>query len=548
MVAPKVVWPQAVETLYRQAGYWTDDTFDTLLHDVGQNFALRPAVIDGDRVLTYAALIAEVDRLARGLTRLGLQYDDCVVVQVPNCAEFIVLCFALMRLGVKPVFALPAHRYTEISAFCQFVEAKAYVICDQFGGFDYRTLARRLVEADQAPAHVVVVGDSAEFLSYDTLLLQGESGGELSSVAPVVSSDVACLLLSGGSTGIPKLIPRRHCDYLYNIRTSVAVCGFSQQTVYLAALPMAHNFPMACPGFFGVLMVGGTVVLAPDPGPDTCFDLIARYGVTDTALVPPVVMLWLDAVSQHEPGSLASLQCLQVGGAKLVEEVARRVTPILGCRLQQVFGMAEGLICYTRADDPQGQEVLCQGRPMSPGDEVRMVDPQGQDVEEGAIGELWTRGPYTIRGYHNLDAHNATAFTSDGFYKTGDLVRRLADGSLIVEGRVKDQINRGGEKISAEEVENLLLRHPAVFDAAVVAMPDPTWGELSCAFVIARGAPPKAIELTRHLRREGLAAFKIPDRVHFIDQFPSTGVGKTSRRTLRDALQAEYFTAKVEPV
>ncbi|SIT07114.1 (2,3-dihydroxybenzoyl)adenylate synthase [Insolitispirillum peregrinum] len=538
MAAPVVRWPQAVEDHYRAAGYWTEETFDSLLHTSVSRFGNAPAVVDDGVVLSYRDLAAEVDALANGLARMGLQKGDCVVVQLPNCHQFVVLCFALMRLGVVPVFALPAHRQTEITAFCRFVQARAYFIADVVGGFDYRTLARAVLAEDGVAAQVVVVGEADGFVSYQSLRQDG--------VVPCVAqaADVACLLLSGGSTGIPKLIPRRHCDYLYNVRTSVEVCGFGRQTVYLAALPVAHNFPMACPGFFGTLMAGGTVVLAADPGPDTCLELIDRHGVTDTALVPPLVMLWLDAVAADGRlrDRLRSLRCLQVGGAKLVEEVARRITPTLGCRVQQVFGMAEGLICYTRQDDPDALVMVAQGRPMSPADEVRVVDDSDHDVADGAIGQLLTRGPYTIRGYYQLPEHNAVAFTEDGFYRTGDLVRRLPDGSLVVEGRVKDQINRGGEKISAEEVENLLLGHPSVFDVAVVAMPDKTWGELSCAFVIPRGPAPRPLDLTRHLRAQGLAAFKIPDRIQFIDAFPATGVGKTSRRALRDALQAEYFS------
>jgi 2,3-dihydroxybenzoate-AMP ligase len=165
-----------------------------------------------------------------------------------------------------------------------------------------------------------------------------------------------------------------------------------------------------------------------------------------------------------------------------------------------------------------------------------VVDEDGVDVAPGETGQLLTRGPYTIRGYYKAEAHNARAFTSDGFYCTGDLVRMTPEGYLVVEGRAKDQINRGGDKVAAEEVENHLLAHPSVHDAAVVALPDPFLGERTCAFVIPRGAPPTATALTSFLRGRGLAAFKIPDRVEFIDAFPQTGVGKVSKKALREAL------------
>ncbi|MNO93810.1 2,3-dihydroxybenzoate-AMP ligase [compost metagenome] len=292
----------------------------------------------------------------------------------------------------------------------------------------------------------------------------------------------------------------------------------------------------------GTLLAGGRVVCSRRPDPDTCFALISAERVTVTALVPPLAMLWLDAQAQRL-ADLSSLRVLQVGGAKLLSTAAARVTPILGCTLQQVLGMAEGLLCYTRLDDRQELILHTQGRPLSADDEVRIVDEQGQAVPDGEVGELQVRGPYTIRGYYRLPAHNAKAFTDDGFYCSGDRVRRTAEGYLVVEGRDKDQINRGGEKVAAEEVENLLINHPQVHDAALVAMPDALLGESTCAFIVARNPAPSTFALKQHLRSQGLAAFKVPDRIEFVPQFPQTGVGKVSRKDLRESLRLAWLDA-----
>jgi 2,3-dihydroxybenzoate-AMP ligase len=282
--------------------------------------------------------------------------------------------------------------------------------------------------------------------------------------------------------------------------------------------------------------------MAPSPDPATCFALIARERVTVTALVPPLALAWLDARRpQHD---LSSLALLQVGGAKLTPEVARRVGPVLGCALQQVFGMAEGLVNYTRSDDPLDVVIESQGRPISELDEIRVVDEDGEDVAPGELGHLLTRGPYTIRGYY-ADADPAS-FTPDGFYRTGDVVRRLASGHLVVEGRAKDQINRGGEKIAPDEVEDHLLAHPSVYDAAVVGVPDDRFGERSCAVIVPRDGcePPTGAEVRRFLRERGMAAFKVPDRVEVVEAFPQTGVGKVSRRALRAAVAASLIDVK----
>nr|WP_217442642.1 (2,3-dihydroxybenzoyl)adenylate synthase [Myxococcus sp. CA033] len=523
-------WPQDYAERYRSAGYWKGETFGRMLRERAERHGERTALVSGKERWTYRELDARVDRLAAGLKGLGIQPQDRVVVQLPNIGAFHEVCFALFRLGALPVFALPAHRASEIGYFCEFTEAVAYVIADRHGGFDYRNLATSVQAKTPSLRHVIVVGDAGPFTSLESLY--ADSPVELTEPRP---DDVAFFQLSGGSTGVPKLIPRTHDDYLYSLRASAEICQLDASSVYLCALPAAHNFPMSSPGVFGTFYAGGTSVLALHPSPDVAFPLIEKEKVTITALVPPLAMVWLDAAKARRH-DLSSLRVLQVGGAKFSAEAAARVKPALGCTVQQVFGMAEGLVNYTRLDDSEELIVNTQGRPISVDDEIRIVDEDGQDVATGETGQLLTRGPYTIRGYYKAEAHNARAFTSDGFYCTGDLVRMTADGYLVVEGRAKDQINRGGDKVAAEEVENHLLAHPEVHDAAVVSMPDAFLGERTCAFVIPRGTPPAATSLTAFLRERGLAAFKIPDRVEFVETFPKTGVGKVSKKALRETL------------
>ncbi|GAA2641009.1 (2,3-dihydroxybenzoyl)adenylate synthase [Dactylosporangium fulvum] len=526
------MWPDEFARRYRERGYWTGQTFDALLRERAATHGDRVAVVDGERHVTYRELRDRALSLAAGLHRLGVRRGDRVVVQLPNTADYFDVVFALFRLGALPVLALPAHRAAEIGYFCSHTEAVAFVTTDVHEGFDHRTLA-----AVAGGATVVVAGDPGEHTA-----LAGLYDADTSHLPPGPwPGETAFLQLSGGSTGLPKLIPRTHDDYLYSVRASAEICALTEDSVYLAVLPVAHNFTMSSPGVLGVFHAGGRVVLARRPDPATVLPLIAAERVTVTAVVPPLAQLWLDAVAAAPaPPDLSSLRLLQVGGAKLGSTVAARVTPVLGCRLQQVFGMAEGLVNYTRLDDPDEIVLHTQGRPISPDDEVRVVDDDDRPVPPGTVGHLLTRGPYTIRGYWRADEHNRVAFTADGFYRTGDLVRVRADGYIVVEGRAKDQINRGGEKIAAEEVENHLLTHPAVHDAAIVAVPDPYLGERSCAYVVVRAgqAPVTLATVRRYLRGRGLAEYKIPDRLQILDAFPVTGVGKVSRRVLRATLRA----------
>lgn len=519
-------WPEASADLYRRRGYWTGQTLGGMLRERGRSHADHTALVDGDRRWTYAELDRRADRLAEGFRRSGVRPGERVVVQLPNIAEFFEVLFALFRLGGIPVLALPPHRSNEIGHFCRLSGATAYVVPESLGAFDYRRLAEKVCKEAPELRRIFVVGDPGPFTSLDSLPVDGPPLPDRS------AGDVALLQLSGGSTALPKLIPRTHDDYLYSVRASVEICGLDETSVYLCALPSAHNFPLSSPGALGTFFAGGCVVLSPDPSPDTAFPLIERERVTITGVVPHLALAWLQ-VAGRQRHDLSSLRVLQVGGAKFSEEAARRVRPTMGCTLQQVFGMAEGLVNYTRLNDPEEVIVTTQGRPISVDDEILVVDDEDMPVPAGHPGHLLTRGPYTIRGYFQAREHNQRAFTDDGFYRTGDIVRRLANGYLIVEGRDKDQINRGGEKIAAEEIENILLAHPAVHDAALVAMADPYLGERSCAFVILRDGTATTAALRTHLRQFGVADYKIPDRFELVDDFPQTNIGKVDKKELR---------------
>lgn len=523
-------WPPELAARYREQGYWQDLPLTDILTRHADNDAL--AVIEGERALSYRALNQQVDNLACELARLGMKAGETALVQLGNVTEFYVTLFALLRLGVAPVNALFSHQRSELNAYAAQIEP-ALLIADR--------------------AHALFAGDGflndfmAEHRSVRTVLLRNDDGeqslaGAISRPAraftptPSPAGEVAFFQLSGGSTGTPKLIPRTHNDYYYSIRRSNEICAFGPQTCYLCALPAAHNYPMSSPGALGVFLAGGRVVLASDPGATLCFPLIERHQVTVAALVPPAVSLWLQAIQESGSNApLRSLTLLQVGGARLSATLAARIPAEIGCQLQQVFGMAEGLVNYTRLDDPPARIIHTQGCPMSPDDEVWVADENGKPLPRGEVGRLMTRGPYTFRGYYNSPAHNASAFDADGFYSSGDLISIDEHGYITVQGREKDQINRGGEKIAAEEVENLLLRHEAVIQAALVSMEDSLLGEKSCAFLVVN-APLRAVAVRRFLREQGVAEFKLPDRVECVDALPLTPVGKVDKKKLRQRL------------
>jgi 2,3-dihydroxybenzoate-AMP ligase len=531
-------WPDNLARRYREAGYWIGQPLTRMLD---QQVATRPdatAIVCGSRRLSYADLDRQSRHLAGRLAVKGFGHGDTALVQLPNLAEFYVTFFALLRIGVAPVNALFSHRRLEVADYARQI-APAVVI-----GARAHELFRDDAFADELCAGgtrlILLLGEDDPARSLSDWLASGPALPE--GAGPTPADQVAFFQLSGGSTGTPKLIPRTHDDYDYSVRASVEICGVTADTRFLCALPAAHNFTLSSPGALGVFHAGGTVVMAASPEPLACFDLMAREGVTMAPLVPPAVALWLRAI-EDDPArraQLATLDLMLVGGASFAEATARRVPDILGCRLQQVFGMAEGLVNYTRLDDPAQIVFATQGRPISPDDEIRILDEDGNPVPDGQPGALATRGPYTFRGYYRSPDHNARAFDADGFYHSGDVVVR-ENGYLRVVGRIKDQINRGGEKIAAEEIENLLLRHPDITHAALVAIPDPHLGEKSCAFLVLRDGVEKLSPpaLRRALLEQGVAEYKLPDRFRILAQLPLTAVGKIDKRRLRDSLTPE---------
>jgi 2,3-dihydroxybenzoate-AMP ligase len=532
-----VGWPAEFVERYVEAGYWAGRPLGEVITAAVDRAPDALALVDGDVRFTYRELLARADAAASRLAERGIAAGERVVVQLANGWPFVVLVLACLRAGVVPVMALPGHRRTELTHLVAHAEAVAVAVPGVLRGFDHQELAAELVAGAPHLRHVLVDGrPAAGNLDLAQLCAPGPDPdaerARWDAAAPD-PRDVAVFLLSGGTTGLPKLIARTHDDYAYNARASAELCGVDASTAYLVSLPAGHNFPLACPGILGVLGAGGRVVLLASPEPQRAFAAIGAEGVTHTAVVPAVAGRWLEHAAEHgRPGD--SLRLLQVGGARMPDELAARVRPVLGAGLQQVFGMAEGLLNYTRLDDPDDVVHTTQGRPLSPADEVRLVDELDRDVPDGEPGSLLTRGPYTPRGYYRAAEQNARAFTAEGWYRSGDICRRTPEGNLVVEGRDKDMINRGGEKISAEEVENLVHGLAGVSQVAAVAMPDPVLGERVCVYVVPRpGATVTLDEVRARMDAAGVAAFKLPERLELVARLAVTNVGKVDKRALR---------------
>lgn len=534
-----VRFPPEFAARYRAKGYWEDRPLRDIFGDVFAKYSNRVAIIDGDQSVTYAQLNESAERLALNLLDAGLKPLDRVVTQLPNIVEFAYLYFALQKIGCIPIMALPSHRYREISQFVELSGAVACATPDKTKDFDYRDVVRRIRDTSKTLRLGIILGETPSGLLSLTELIEQTSGRtarELDDIK-IDPEDPAVFQLSGGTTGIPKLIPRTHNDYVYNSRMAAAVTGVGPEKILLNVLPLAHNLPLACPGLQGYLLHGGQVVLANTTRGEDIFRLIERHRVTHIAVVPALLIRLINDPSIKN-FDLSSLQVIQSGGQRLQPEVRRRTKELIpSVTVQENFGMAEGMLLFVRLNDPEDVRMETVGRPVSPDDEVRLVDEDDNEVSPGEVGELLARGPYTLRGYFGVPEYNARAFTTDGFYRSGDLMRRHPSGNYMVEGRKKDLINRGGEKISAEEIENLILTHPSVQNVACVPMPDPILGERMCACVILRQDKALTLDqLVEFLMKEEIAKHKLPERLEILSDFPLSPLGKVSKKDLTERI------------
>jgi len=539
MLEGVVRFPQEFAARYRAKGYWEDRSLRDTFAEISARYSDRVAIIDRDREVTYAELDERATRLALNLLDEGLRPLDRVVVQLPNVVEFAYFYFALQKIGCIPIMALPTHRYREISQFIELSGAAACVAPDRARDFDYTKLIRRIRDAHTNLRLGIILGAAPKgFLSLTELIERKSvrSADELKSIT-IDPEDPALFQLSGGTTGVPKLIPRTHNDYVYNSKMAASVTSVGPDKILLDVLPLAHNLPLACPGLQGFFIHGGKVVLANTTRGEDIFPLIERHRITHVAVVPALLIRWINdpLIKKFD---LSSLQVIQSGGQRLQPEIRRRTKELIpSVTVQENFGMAEGMLMFVRLDDAEDVKMETVGRPISPDDEVRLVDDDDNEVAPGEIGEFLARGPYTLRGYYGAPEYNARAFTTDGFYRSGDLMRQHPSGNYMVEGRKKDLINRGGEKISAEEVENLILTHPAVQNVACVPIPDPVLGERMCACVILRKGRSLALpDLVAFLAEQEIAKHKLPERLEIMDDFLLSPFGKVSKKDLTDRI------------
>ncbi|MDP2645705.1 MAG: AMP-binding protein [Desulfobacterales bacterium] len=527
-----IPYPKEKADAYLQTGAWLGLTITDILDRNAAAYPDKEALVDEKTRLTYSRLRDKADQLAAGLLELGLGKGDCVVLQLPNCIEFAYAYFACQRIGLITVTAIPRHSLREIDHFCTLTDAAAWIGLPRLRRTDYTDMIETL-RSRHPDLRIIMAGeatDGAICLS-DLMAGEGRLPADPQRFGPQ-ATDVSHLMPTGGTTGLPKLVPRTHNDYISNAASAARIQHSGPGSTHMVILPVAHNSGLLA--LVSGLVAWGKVVLCPSTKVQDILSWIEKYKVTFTAMVP-TLLLDLMAQPDFAKYDLSSLELIQGGGAHVPAELVKEVKQRIACFFVNGFGMAEGPLIRTPVDAPPEVVVHTVGKPICPYDQMKIIDEEGRQVPQGVEGELTARGPGIFTGYYKAPEANRESFTQDGFFKTGDLARLDPQGNFIITGRKKDVIIRGAENISATEVEDLVLSHPDVLDVAAVGMPDDRLGERVCIYV--RVAPGKELTfegLIDHLKRQGASVLFLPERMEVVAELPLTAVDKVDKKALRE--------------
>lgn len=543
-----VVYCEAARTAeFFRAGAWIDRTVGQALRDTARRVPDKLAFISDERSVSFAKLDELTDRLGAAMLALGLGTADRAIFQMGTTVETAIALLACYKVGIIPVCGVPQYREVEIGQLATQSLARGYFVQADVGNFDLVAFAGQMMQRQPTLEHLVVARGACDGGAHRLeALIEGmpiERARRILEQVRIGSEDVLSFQLSGGTTGIPKIIPRFHAEYLGHSAGWMRCYGIRPESTLIWSLPLIHNAGQLY-SLIPTAALGVTSVLMPKVDIRRMLELIEQHRVTHALSIGPIApqLIAYQDVRQHDLSLL-----------RLFATMSRADTleAHIGVPCSNLFGITEGLLMGCGADAPAFARHHTQGAPASALAEIRLLHPESEEpVKPGEMGELCFRGPSSLRGYFNAPEANRKAFTRDGFYRSGDMMTaHVIEGRTYYafEGRLRDNINRGGEKIGCEEVEAFVSMHPAVADAKLVAMFDPLYGEKGCVFIIPRPGQtaPAVKELAEFLVGEGLAKFKCPERVETIDVFPVTRVGKLDKPALK-AMIAEKLKREAE--
>jgi 2,3-dihydroxybenzoate-AMP ligase len=536
-------YPEDEARKYEENRWWLGITLGDMLQRAADFYPNKEALVEGETRMDYGTLRKQVNQFALGLVRQGVKKGDRVLVQLPNWYEFVIAYFAIHTMGGIVVLLNSRNTQFEIDHLCRVTDAEAWIVPDRYRKIDYLPIVEEVKKTNPSMKHVILVrrekGSSAGYPSFQDVLNKGTLAPndleELRRYRPD-PCDVAQILPSGGTTGLSKAAPRTHNDYISNVEGHARAWELNSQDVCLIPTPVGHNLALLA-GITSTVLTFGKIVLVDSTVPEDFCRTIEQEKVTCATFVPALVgrLVSYERLKEYD---LRSLVKIYAGGANSPPDLVRATYEKIGCQYVNTFGMVEGPCSMTRLNDPF--DVICNtvGRPCCPYEEFRVVDADGKKLPLHAEGELAAKGPGIFTGYLKSEEENKKIFTRDGFLKTGDLAVINESGYIKITGRIKDIIIRGGENISARDVEDLIASYTGVEYVAVVGMPDPLLGEKVCAYVkMAEGHQRHFEKIIQHLKGRGASVLLLPERIEFVDEIPLTKAGKPDKKVLRSDIQ-----------
>jgi len=495
----------------------------------------KTAVVAGLMRWTYGELAVKVDLLARHLARLGVVPGDVISVQLPNWAEFTIVYLAAAKVGAVINPLLPIYRAKELCYILKFARTKLVFVPGVFRKFDYRRLYRELrAELPDLQGVVVVGGDCPDDM-LDFAALQTPVGDEVAAVA-VRGDELAALIFTSGTESSPKGVVHTHDTMNFGNRSVSDRLGLTSEEIIWVVSPVGHATGMMW-GVRLAIFLGATMVMQEVWDPADAIELIELERCTFTTAATPFAAMLLEEPDLQER-DLSCFHKFMCGGAAIPSTLGSALREKIGVDLFSLWGMSEAFVStLCGPDDPDEVRFGTDGKAL-PGIEMAIFDTERvHRLPSGQEGEIATRGPQVCKGYFNNLERTAASFSSDGWLFSGDIGSIDEAGYLRVLGRIKDIINRGGLKISAGEIEDMLLQHPKVDSVAIVGVPDVRLGEKACACIIPRaGETVTLFDLVSLLKERGVAAYKLPEYVALIDALPMTATGKVQKFKLRDDL------------
>jgi acyl-CoA synthetase len=485
---------------------------------------------------TYGALADEARRLITALQELGLQAGDVISFQLPNWREVAPIDIAAAALGLVVNPIVPIYRGAELSFILKDARTRLFFIPGRFRSIDYAQMVAQLRPDLPDLQYVVTVRADEEYpdtLPYESLL-DSEPVDE-TSLPEIDPNSVKCRLYTSGTTGFPKAVLHSHNTLMYVQQSSIRHSGIGPEDVMVMPSPVTHITGYSS-GINMTFMSEARSALMERWDADLAIDTIHRVKGTMTVGATPFLQELLDAAQRRGDG-LPTMRQFSCGGAAVPPQLIRRAYEVLdNCIAVRVYGSTEvPLVTYGWRENPE-LAATTDGQLFA--FEVRILDDDGIDLGCGVDGEIAARGPGMFLGYADAQ-QQAEAHTADGFFLTGDIGQLTPEGGVLITDRKKDIIIRGGENLSAKEIEDALHHHPAVREAAVVAMPHERLGEGVCVFIIpaVAGSGPTLADIASFTEKAGLARQKIPERLELVDELPRTPSGKVRKDQLRKQLR-----------